>query len=70
MDTTIPSHHNEQNKKPVVEAKTKAAEHNSYMKDQIHKFEAEHPGAADTRAFQKMAGRWKDADAEPHVEYK
>ncbi|KAL4928459.1 uncharacterized protein BDV17DRAFT_264330 [Aspergillus undulatus] len=72
MDTTIPTTHgNTPNPpKPVVEAKSKAAEHNTYMKDQIAKFEAEHPGAADTKAFQKVAGRWKDANEGPKMESK
>ncbi|KAJ1961085.1 hypothetical protein GGI12_003444 [Dipsacomyces acuminosporus] len=45
--------------------KKKTSPYNQFMKDQLPKFKAGHPGVTHKEAFKKVAEMWKDAKENP-----
>ncbi|KAF9574565.1 hypothetical protein EC968_006178 [Mortierella alpina] len=50
---------------PAEPAKRKMSAYNSYMKEELPKYKAAHPGVEHKEAFKQVASKWKTSTLNP-----
>ncbi|KAG0246090.1 hypothetical protein B0O80DRAFT_496787 [Mortierella sp. GBAus27b] len=52
-------------KKPAESSKKKMSAYNTFMKDELPKYKAKHPGIEHKEAFKQVAIMWKNSSLNP-----